>query len=115
MILVIDEERIQLVTKLNKIIKKLIDILVYIVPYLIMWLLIISIKFFDTFTNLAGSISGVYISIILPVSYYIMGYGFKRDWFALNGWYMSIMLFFGLTVGNYCICQAILDLTDKLN
>jgi hypothetical protein len=117
MILVVDEERPRLKDKLqsNIIISQLIYITVHCLPYLIMWLLIIGIKFFDTFTNVTGSVSGVYFSIVLPVVYYLLSYGFKKNIFTLNGFWMILMVLFGLSLGNYFIYVSFLELLKRAN
>jgi hypothetical protein len=78
-----------------------------------MWLLIIGIKFFETFTNLTGSISGVYFSVIFPILYYLIG-NYKNINWKYDFIPIFIMLAFGLTMGNYFIYVSVLELIKSI-
>lgn len=79
-----------------------------------MWLLIIWIKFFESFANLTGSICGVYFSIVLPAFYYLIG-NYKKKKLKFDLIPINIMLIFGLTMGNYFIYVSVLELIKNIN
>jgi hypothetical protein len=111
MIVVIDEERPNLTSlKVHAIVKELIRVVVYSLPYLLMWISIVTIKRFDAFSNFTGSINGIYLSLIMPPIFYVLGYGLKSNLFTINGLSMAIMVLFGLTLGNYCVYITIIQL-----